>query len=74
MSQRNLLLVCSPETEGADAVLPHLYGAVFGAGGVELAVWGEGDTPDGTVVPFVYICFYIRIRCRVLDWVVDLRT
>jgi hypothetical protein len=51
-----LFLVCSPEAERADTVLPHLDGAVFGAGGVELAVGGEGDAPDGTVVAFVYIC------------------
>jgi hypothetical protein len=52
-----LFLVCSPETEGAGTVLPHLDGAVFGAGGVKLAVRGEGYAPNGTVVAFVYICF-----------------
>jgi hypothetical protein len=52
-----LFLVCSPEAERAGTVLPHLDGAVFGAGGVELAIRGEGDAPDGAVVAFVYICF-----------------
>ena len=63
MKECELFLVCSPETERAGTVLPHLDGAVFGAGGVELAVRGEGDAPDGTVVAFVYICYFTLAFC-----------
>jgi hypothetical protein len=37
------------------AVLPHLDRTVFAACRIELAVGGEADAPDWTVVAFMYI-------------------
>jgi len=56
VSQSRTLVLCTPQAKRTLAILPHLDRTILTSSGVELAVWGETDAPDGTVMAFVYIC------------------
>lgn len=44
-----------PEPVKALAVFPHLDGSILGARGIEVAVRGEGDRPDRSMVALMNI-------------------
>lgn len=46
----------TPEAVESVAILPHLNRTVLGASSVQFAIRGEGDGPDGAMVPLESFC------------------